>query len=147
MLLCFACVETLCALELVHQSDVSYSIVCYHSNVLCYSACARRSGIVVSRFLAAAAACVILLGFAAENRKLYCSGCMKVANGALAVFFHFGADDFLFKIPNKTCFKIVFFLLMCRDPVLELQFVQNSIAFRNSVSADRNLRPGVDDES
>jgi hypothetical protein len=30
---------------------------------------------------------------------------------------------------------------------LELQFVQNSIAFRNSVSADRNLRPGVDDES
>ena len=125
MLLCFACVETLCALELVHQSDVSYSIVCYHSNVLRYSACARRSGIVVSRFLAAAVACVILLCFAAENRKFYCSGCMKVANGALAAdFFHFEADDFPFQIPFKKCFKIVVFVLVCRDhPVLELQFV------------------------
>ena len=27
VLLCFACVETLCALELVHQSDVFYSSV------------------------------------------------------------------------------------------------------------------------
>ena len=52
-----------------------------------------------------------MLCFAAESRKLYFSGCMKVANGALAAdFFHFGADDFLLKIPNKTCFKIVFFL-------------------------------------
>ena len=33
MLLCFACVETLCALELVHQSDVLYCSVlqCYGS--------------------------------------------------------------------------------------------------------------------
>jgi len=50
---------------------------------------------------------------------------MKVANGALAAdFFHFEADDFPFQIPFKKCFKIVVFLLVCRDhPVLELQFV------------------------
>ena len=52
---------------------------------------------------------------------------------------------FLIKRVSKSSF--FFFLLMCRDPVLELQFVRNSIAFRNSVSADRNLRPAVDDES
>ena len=74
---------------------------------------------------------------------------MKVANGALAAdFFHFGADDFLkFLIKRVSKSSFFFFLLMCRDPVLELQFVRNSIAFRNSVSADRNLRPAVDDES
>ena len=38
-----------------------------------------------SRFLAGAGACVILLCFAAESRKSYGSGSMKVANGALAV--------------------------------------------------------------
>ena len=40
-----------------------------------------------SRFLAAAAAGVIVLCFAAESRKSYCNGCMKVANGALAADF------------------------------------------------------------
>ena len=50
----------------------------------CNSICSDRSGMAASRFLAAAAACGILLSFAAESRKSYCSGCMKVANGALA---------------------------------------------------------------
>ena len=36
----------------------------------------------------------------------------------LADFLHFGASDF----PSKKCFKIVFFSLWRRDPVLELQF-------------------------
>ena len=62
------------------------------------------------------------LSFAAEIRKSYCSGRIKVANGALAVaaeFFHFGADDFPFisfyKIPFKKCFKIVILLLGLRS--------------------------------
>ena len=37
-----------------------------------------------SRFLAAAAACVILLGFAAESRKSYCNGSSKVVKSAFA---------------------------------------------------------------
>jgi len=39
-----------------------------------------------------------------------------------ADFRNFGANNFPFKNPVKKCFKIVFFLLWCRDPVLELQF-------------------------
>ena len=39
-----------------------------------------------------------------------------------ADFLHFGASDFPFKIPFKMCYKIVFFSLWRRDPVLELQF-------------------------
>ena len=67
MLLCFACVDTLCALELVHQSDVFYSSVVPFI-------CADRSGTAAARFLAAAAACgILLLCLAAENRKSYCS--------------------------------------------------------------------------
>jgi hypothetical protein len=40
-----------------------------------------------SSFIAAAGACVILLRFAAENHKLHCNCCMKVATGALAARF------------------------------------------------------------
>ena len=68
--------------------------------LLCFAVLADsadRSGMAASRFLATAAARGILLCFAAENRKSYCSGCIKVANGALAAnFFRFGADDFPF---------------------------------------------------
>ena len=39
-----------------------------------------------------------------------------------ADFLHFGASDFPSKNPFKKCFKIVFFSLWRRDPVLELQF-------------------------
>ena len=78
---------------------------------LCKSASADLSGMVAPRFLAAAGACVILLCFAAESRKLHCNGCRKVANGVLAAIFSFGAEDFLFRIPSKKCFKIVVFPL------------------------------------
>ena len=37
-------------------------------------------------------------------------------------FRHFGASDFPCKNPFKKSFKIVFFSLWRRDPVLELQF-------------------------
>ena len=73
-----------------------------------------------SSFLAAAAACIILLCFAAEGRKSQCNGGVKVANGALAVICPFWYY-FPFKIPCKKCFKIVVFQLWRRDPVLELQ--------------------------
>ena len=46
---------------------------------------ADRSGMAVSGFLAAAAASAILLSCAAETRKWHCSGCIRVAHGALAV--------------------------------------------------------------
>ena len=41
-----------------------------------------------SRLLLAAAACVILLRFAAESRKSHCNGSVRRVNGALvAIFF------------------------------------------------------------
>ena len=76
-----------------------------------------------SRLLRAVAAFVILLSFAARSRKSYWSGCMKAATVILSAdFLHFGASDFPSKNPLKKCFKIVFFSLWRRDPVLELQF-------------------------
>ena len=58
-----------------------------------------------------------------------------------ADFLHFGASDFPSKNPFKKCFKIVFFSLWRRDPVLELQFPMPLrvvlLCFCNSVSADR----------
>ena len=65
------------------------------STVFCNSVPAGRSGIavLVLWLLAAASAHVILLSFAAKSCRSYCSGCMKVANGALAAdFSHFRAS-------------------------------------------------------
>ena len=44
-------------------------VVCCHSVVFCTSVSADRSGMAASRFIVAAAACVILLCFGAESRK------------------------------------------------------------------------------
>ena len=49
------------------------------SIVFCNSVSADRIGMAASRLLGAAAACVILLSFAAGLRKSYWSGCMKAA--------------------------------------------------------------------
>ena len=68
----------------------------------------------VSRLLHAVAAYVILLFFAAGLRKSYWSGYMN--------FLHLGASDFPSKNAFKKCFKIFFFSLWRRDPVLKLQF-------------------------
>ena len=98
-----------------------------------------------SRFLAAAAASVILLCFASESRESQCNGCMKVANAAPAAdFSHCGIDVFSLKNRFKTCFKIIVFLLWRRDPVLELQFVEplcgNLLCFATHAFADRRGR-------
>ena len=81
---------------------------------------AKRIVMTASRLLGATAAYLILLSFAAGHRKLYWNGCIKSAR---VICQHFGADDFPFKILFKKCFKIVFFFLWRRDPVLELQFL------------------------
>ena len=49
------------------------------SIVFCNSVSADRIVVVASRLLGAAAACVILLSFAAEDRKSYWNGCVKAA--------------------------------------------------------------------
>ena len=49
------------------------------SIVFCNSVSADRIVVVASRLLGAAAACVILLSFAAEDRKSYWNGCIKAA--------------------------------------------------------------------
>ena len=73
--------------------------------------------------LGAAAACVILLSFAAEDCTSYWSGCIQAAIVICQQTFAILAPViFAFKNPFKKCFKIVFFLLWRRDPVLELQF-------------------------
>ena len=83
---------------------------------------AKRIVVAASRLLGATAACVILLSFSAENRKSYWSGCIQAARLMCQDFLNFGAGKFPFKIPFTKCFKIVFFVLWRRHPVLELQF-------------------------
>ena len=92
--------------------------------VFCNSAAADRSGMAASRFLAAAAACVIQMSFAAESRKSYWRGCIKGAMGIVHQrLLHFGADDFLFKTPWKKTPQNRLFPLCRRDPVLDLQLL------------------------
>jgi len=93
------------------------------SIVLCNSVAADRIVMAASRLLDAAAACVILLSFAAEDCKSYWSGCIQAAIVICQqIFAILALVIFLLKIIFKNCFKIVFFLLWRRDPVLELQF-------------------------
>ena len=88
------------------------------SIAFCNSVSADRIVVAASRLLGAAAACVILLSFAAEDRKSYWNGCIKAAKCDLSAdFLNFGANIFPFKIPFKKCFKIVFLSLWRRDPV------------------------------
>ena len=116
-----------------------------NSIVLCNSVSADRSGVVASRFLAAAGACIILLCFAAESRKSYCSQWQHES-------FEWGSGSrffsilvlmiFLFKFLLQSASKSSFFRLAVELPVLELQIcvaaLRTSIAFCNSVSADRS---------
>ena len=91
--------------------------------VFCNSVSADRIVVAASRLLGAAAACVILLSFAAEDRivlEWLHQGCESDLSADL---FNFGVNNFPFKISFKKCFKIVFFSLWRRDPVLELQIV------------------------
>ena len=91
--------------------------------MFCNSVSADRIVVAASRLLGAAAACVILLSFAAEHRKSYWSGCIQAAIVICQqIFAILALVIFLLKIIFKKRIKIVFFLLWRRDPVLELQF-------------------------
>ena len=85
---------------------------------------AKRIVVAASRLLGAAAACVILLSFAAEDRESYWNGCIKAAKVICQQIFSILTliINFPLKIPFKKCFKIVFLSLWRLDPVLELQF-------------------------
>ena len=94
------------------------------SSIVFNSVSADRIVVAASRLLGAAAACVILLSFAAEDRKSYWNGCIKAAKVICQQISQFWRlIIFPFKIPFKKCFKIVFLSLWRRDPVLELQFL------------------------
>ena len=92
------------------------------SIVFCNSGFADRIVMAASRLLGAAAACAMLLSFATGLRKSYWSGCMKAATVICQQIFSILALVIFLKNSFKKCFKIVFFSLWRRDPVLELQF-------------------------
>ena len=99
---------------------------------------ADRIGVAASRLLAAAAACVILLSFAAEDCKSYWSGCIQAAIVICQQIFPILAlIIFLLKFLLKSASKSSFFVLQLAlasnnfpfkipfkkiHPVLELQF-------------------------
>jgi len=81
-----------------------------NSFVFCNSVSSGRIEVAASRLLGDAAACVILLCFAAGHRKSYWNGCIKAAIViCYRIFSIFGASNFPFQMPFKKCFKIVFF--------------------------------------
>ena len=99
------------------------------SIVFCNSVSADRNRMAASRLLLAAAACVILLRFAAKSRKSHCNGSVRRVKGALGTvfFLDFGTNDFIFKIPFKMRLKIVVFPLASRSgfgAVKSQQFVE-----------------------
>ena len=80
------------------------------SIVFCNSIYADRIVVAASRFLGAAAACVILLSFAAEDRKSYWNGCIKAAKVICQQIFSILAlIIFLLKILLKSASKSSFF--------------------------------------
>ena len=112
------------------------------SFVFSNSVSADRIVVAASRLLGAAAACVILLSFAAEDRKSYWNGCVKAAKMNCQQIFSILALIIFLLIPFKKCFKIVFLSLWRRDPsgfgaAISDAIARSSIVFCNSVSADR----------
>ena len=80
------------------------------SIVFCNSVCAGRIEVAASRLLGAAAACVILLSFAAGSRKYYWSGCMKAATVVCQQIFPiFALAIFLLQFLSKSVSKSSFF--------------------------------------
>ena len=81
-----------------------------NSIVFCNSVSEDRIVVAASRLLGAAAACVILLSFAAEDRKSYWNGCMKAATVICQQIFSILAlGIFLLKILLKSASKSSFF--------------------------------------
>ena len=88
------------------------------SIVFCNSVSADRIVMAASRLLGAAAACVILLSFAAEDRKSYWNGCIKAAKvNCQQIFSILALIIFLLKFLLKSASKSSF----CRFGV-EIQF-------------------------
>ena len=98
--------------------------VALSSIVICNSVSADRIGVAASRLLAAAAACVILLSFAAEDCKSYWSGCIQAAIVICQqIFANLALVIFLLKFLLKNASKSSFFCFGVEiHPVLELQF-------------------------
>ena len=94
------------------------------SIVFCNSVFADRIVVAASRLLGAAAACVILLSFAAEDRKSYWNGCIKAAKVICQQIFSILAlIIFLLKFLLKSASKSSFYCFGVEiHPVLELQF-------------------------
>ena len=92
------------------------------SIVFCNSVSADRIVVAASRLLGAAAACVILFSFAAEDRKSYWNGCIKAAKVICQQIFSILAlIIFLLKFLLKSASKSSF----CRFGV-EIQFLSSS---------------------
>ena len=86
------------------------------SIVFCNSVSADRIVVAASRLLGAAAACVILLSFAAEDRKSYWSGCIKAAKVICQQIFSILAlIIFLLKFLLKSASKSSFVALASRS--------------------------------
>ena len=80
------------------------------SIVFCNSVSADRIVVAASRLLGAAAACVILLSFAAEDRKSYWNGCIKAAKvNFQQIFSILALIIFLLKFLLKSASKSSFF--------------------------------------
>ena len=102
---------------------------------------ADRIGMAASRLLGAAAACVILLSFAAEDRKSYWSGCIQAAAVICQqIFAILALVIFLLNIINKVLQNRLFSALAPRSgfgAAISDAVACRSIVFCNSVSADR----------
>ena len=112
------------------------------SIVFCNSVSADRIGVAASRLLGAAAACVILLSFAAEDCKSYWSGCIQAAIVICQQIFPILAlTIFLLKFLLKSASKSSFFALASRSgfgaAISDAIARSSIIVFCNSVSADR----------
>ena len=109
------------------------------SIVLCNSVAAGRIVVAASRFLGAAAACVILLTSAAEHRKSYRNGCIQAAIAICQqIFALLALVIFLFL---TKCFKIVFLVLLAArsgfGAAVSEAVARSSIVLCNSVAAGR----------
>ena len=99
-----------------------FHTVARSSIVFCNSVSADRIVVAASRLLGAAAACVILLSFAAEDRKSYWNGCIKAAKVICQQIFSILAlIIFLLKFLLKSASRSSF----CRFGV-EIQFLSSS---------------------
>ena len=111
------------------------------SIVFCNSVSADRIVVAASRLLGAAAACVILLSFAAEDRKSYWNGCIKAAKVICQQIFSILAlIIFLLKFLLKVLQNRLFVALASRSgfgAAISDAIARSSIVFCNSVSADR----------